>query len=208
MGEDEEAIKLQEQIKQVRESLPKDSKTPEDKAFYETTFNKLTEIADLFANDEVDLPETGNPANVLATPAAPDARGIEAMTASVSGTAATMISGSGEPETGNNTNTQASEKGTNMSDASSVLARIKDEEIRFVDLRFTDPRGKMQHLTMDIALMDAEAFADGVPFDGSSIAGWKAINESDMLLMPVPETAHIDPFYGQKTMAIDRKSVV
>ncbi len=202
MGDDEEATKLQEQIKHVRESLPKDSKTAEDKAFYESTFNKLTEIADLLSNDEVGLPKTGNPANVLATPAVPDASGIEAVTASASSSAATMISGSGEPEIVNNTNPQASEKGTNMSDASSILARIKDEEIRFVDLRFTDPRGKMQHLTMDIALMDAEAFADGVPFDGSSIAGWKAINESDMLLMPVPETAHIDPFYGQKTMAI------
>ena len=89
-----------------------------------------------------------------------------------------------------------------MADASAVLQMIQEKGVRYVDLRFTDPRGKLQHLTMDIALMDAEAFADGVMFDGSSIAGWKAINESDMVLMPVPETAHIDPFYGQTTLAI------
>ncbi len=89
-----------------------------------------------------------------------------------------------------------------MADASSVLQMIQEKGVRYVDLRFTDPRGKLQHLTMDIALMDAEAFADGVMFDGSSIAGWKAINESDMVLMPNPDTAHIDPFYGQTTLAI------
>ena len=89
-----------------------------------------------------------------------------------------------------------------MADASAVLQMIQEKGVRYVDLRFTDPRGKLQHLTMDIALMDAEAFADGVMFDGSSIAGWKAINESDMVLMPNPDTAHIDPFYGQTTLAI------
>ena len=63
-----------------------------------------------------------------------------------------------------------------MADAKSVTKKLKDEEVKFVDLRFTDPRGKMQHLTMDAKVMDEEAFTDGIMFDGSSIAGWKAIN--------------------------------
>ncbi len=89
-----------------------------------------------------------------------------------------------------------------MSDANSVLKSIKDNDIKFVDLRFTDPRGKMQHLTMDISQIDEDAFADGIMFDGSSIAGWKAINESDMTLMMDPTSAHEDPFFAQATMAI------
>jgi glutamine synthetase len=89
-----------------------------------------------------------------------------------------------------------------MSDAKTVLKTIKDDDVKFIDLRFTDPRGKMQHLTMDSALVDEDMFADGVMFDGSSIAGWKAINESDMTLSLDAETAHMDPFYAQSTMAI------
>ncbi|MCG8441556.1 MAG: type I glutamate--ammonia ligase, partial [Caulobacterales bacterium] len=81
-----------------------------------------------------------------------------------------------------------------------VLKRIKDEDVKYVDLRFTDPRGKMQHVTFDTSQVDDGFFADGVMFDGSSIAGWKAINESDMTLMPQPDTAAIDPFYQQTTM--------
>ncbi len=80
-----------------------------------------------------------------------------------------------------------------MSKASDILKKIKDEDIKFVDLRFTDPRGKLQHVTMDVGLVDEDMFAEGVMFDGSSIAGWKAINESDMMLMPDPATVHIDP---------------
>ena len=76
-----------------------------------------------------------------------------------------------------------------MADAKSVTKKIKDEEIKYVDLRFTDPRGKMQHLTMDPREMDEDAFNDGIMFDGSSIAGWKVINESDMKLMPDPNSA-------------------
>ena len=87
-------------------------------------------------------------------------------------------------------------------DAQSILKLIKDEDIKFVDFRFTDPRGKMQHVTFDETLIDEDAFADGMMFDGSSIAGWKAINESDMTLMPDPATAHLDPFYGQSTLAL------
>ncbi|MCW2307482.1 type I glutamate--ammonia ligase [Rhodobium gokarnense] len=89
-----------------------------------------------------------------------------------------------------------------MSTASDVLKKIKDEDIKFVDLRFSDPRGKMQHLTIDSGMVDEDMFADGTMFDGSSIAGWKAINESDMCLMPDPATAHMDPFFGQSTLAI------
>ncbi len=75
-----------------------------------------------------------------------------------------------------------------MSTAQEVLRDIKDKDVKFVDLRFTDPRGKMQHVTMDTTIVDEDLFADGTMFDGSSIAGWKAINESDMILMPDPET--------------------
>ena len=89
-----------------------------------------------------------------------------------------------------------------MADAKSVTKKIKDEEIKYVDLRFTDPRGKMQHVTMDAREMDEDAFSEGIMFDGSSIAGWKAINESDMKLMPDISSAVIDPFFAQSTLAV------
>ena len=86
--------------------------------------------------------------------------------------------------------------------ANDVLQEIKDNDVKYVDFRFTDPRGKWQHVTFDIALIDEEIFAEGTMFDGSSIAGWKAINESDMLLMPDPASACMDPFYAASTMSI------
>jgi glutamine synthetase len=89
-----------------------------------------------------------------------------------------------------------------MSDAKSVLKMIKDKEVKFVDLRFTDPRGKWQHVTFDLSLVDEDLFTQGTMFDGSSIAGWKAINESDMTLLPDPATAVIDPFFAQTTLSI------
>ena len=89
-----------------------------------------------------------------------------------------------------------------MSDANSVLKMIKDKDVKFVDLRFTDPRGKWQHVTFDLSLVDEDLFENGTMFDGSSIAGWKAINDSDMVLMPDPTTAVIDPFFAQTTLAI------
>ncbi|WP_350333899.1 type I glutamate--ammonia ligase [Coralliovum pocilloporae] len=89
-----------------------------------------------------------------------------------------------------------------MTTANDVLKQLKDNDIKYLDLRFTDPRGKMQHVTMHTNSVNEDMFADGVLFDGSSIAGWKAINESDMLLMLDPETAHMDPFFAQSTMAI------
>lgn len=84
----------------------------------------------------------------------------------------------------------------------SIINRIKEEEIRFVDMRFTDTKGKEQHVTMPAAGVDEDFFEEGKMFDGSSIAGWKGINESDMILMPDPETAYIDPFSEHKTLII------
>jgi len=84
--------------------------------------------------------------------------------------------------------------------AADVLKALKDEDIPFVDLRFTDPRGKWQHLTMCSDFIDDDSFVDGIMFDGSSIAGWKAINESDMALIPDASTAVMDPFAAQPSM--------
>ncbi len=64
-----------------------------------------------------------------------------------------------------------------MKSAKDVLKAIKDQDVKYVDLRFTDPRGKWQHVTFDQTLIEEETFAEGLMFDGSSIAGWKAINE-------------------------------
>ncbi|MEQ8405387.1 MAG: type I glutamate--ammonia ligase [Oceanicaulis sp.] len=83
-----------------------------------------------------------------------------------------------------------------------ILKQIQDEDIEYVDLRFTDPRGKLQHVTFDTSMVDDDLFENGTMFDGSSINGWKAINESDMVLMPDPDTALIDPFYQQTTLAV------
>ena len=81
-----------------------------------------------------------------------------------------------------------------------IQAQIKEKDVKYVDVRFTDIRGKLQHVTFDIDLVDEEFLTEGTMFDGSSIAGWKAINESDMLLRPDLSTAYIDPFYQQTTM--------
>ena len=89
-----------------------------------------------------------------------------------------------------------------MKTAKDVLKAIKDNDVKYVDLRFTDPRGKWQHVTFDQTLIDEDAFAEGLMFDGSSIAGWKAINESDMTLMPDPTSACMDPFFAASTMVI------
>ena len=89
-----------------------------------------------------------------------------------------------------------------MSDAKTIMEMIKENDISYVDLRFTDPRGKMQHVTQHIDTIDTESLAEGFMFDGSSIAGWKAINESDMKLMPDLSRAYIDPFFSQTTLAV------
>ena len=79
-------------------------------------------------------------------------------------------------------------------DAGSILKRIKEEEIEWVDLRFTDPKGKWQHLSMCAGIIDEDQLTDGFMFDGSSIEGWKAINESDMILQPDLDALYVDPF--------------
>lgn len=89
-----------------------------------------------------------------------------------------------------------------MSDAKTILKQIKDEGIEYLDIRFTDPRGKMQHVTAIVDIVDEDWFEEGWMFDGSSIAGWKSIEASDMKLMLDAASAYIDPFYAQKTMAI------
>ncbi|WP_375597479.1 type I glutamate--ammonia ligase [Devosia sp. Naph2] len=90
-----------------------------------------------------------------------------------------------------------------MTTGSDIVQRIKDENIKYLDVRFTDLRGKLQHVTMDASVVDADMFEEGVMFDGSSIAGWKAINESDMVLMPDPESAYMDPFFAAPTLAVN-----
>jgi glutamine synthetase len=85
-------------------------------------------------------------------------------------------------------------------DAQQLLKEIKEKEVKYVDLRFTDMRGQLQHVTFDLSLVDEEFLTEGTMFDGSSIAGWKAINESDMLLRPDLARSYIDPFYQQSTL--------
>ena len=89
-----------------------------------------------------------------------------------------------------------------MTKPADVLKTIKDKDVKFVDLRFTDTRGKMQHVTAEASQIDEEVFADGFAFDGSSIAGWKGIEVSDMNLLLDPETTHLDPFFAQTTLSI------
>ncbi|MDX1528291.1 MAG: glutamine synthetase beta-grasp domain-containing protein, partial [Gammaproteobacteria bacterium] len=84
--------------------------------------------------------------------------------------------------------------------AEDVLSLIRDKEVKFVDLRFTDTRGKEMHMTVPSSKVDAEFFEDGKMFDGSSIAGWKGIQESDMILMPDTASAVLDPFSDEPTV--------
>src|SRR6266403_4231811 len=83
-----------------------------------------------------------------------------------------------------------------------VMAMIKEHDVKYVDFRFTDPRGKWQHLSHHIRTINENFLAEGVMFDGSSIAGWKAINESDMILMPDCDTAILDPFAAQTSLIV------
>ncbi|WP_288730448.1 glutamine synthetase beta-grasp domain-containing protein, partial [uncultured Pseudoxanthomonas sp.] len=77
---------------------------------------------------------------------------------------------------------------------------IKDSKAEFVDLRFVDLRGVQQHVTFPASIVEPSLFEEGKMFDGSSIAGWKGINESDMVLMPDADTAYLDPFYADPTI--------
>ena len=83
-----------------------------------------------------------------------------------------------------------------------VVKLIKEKEVRYADLRFTDTRGKEQHVTVPSRYVTEELFVEGKMFDGSSIAGWKGINESDMILMPDASTAVMDPFFEESTVNI------
>ncbi len=86
--------------------------------------------------------------------------------------------------------------------ASDVLNMMKENDVKYVDLRFTDTIGKEQHVTIPAREVDEDFFEDGKMFDGSSIAGWKGINESDMILMPDADTAVMDPFFQDSTMIL------
>lgn len=85
---------------------------------------------------------------------------------------------------------------------SETVKLIEDSEAKWVDLRFTDTKGKEQHVTIPATEVDDDFFEDGKMFDGSSIAGWKGINESDMVLMPDDSTALIDPFTDETTVIV------
>ncbi len=87
-------------------------------------------------------------------------------------------------------------------DNKAFLKKIKDEEIEYVDIRFTDTRGKLQHVTVVNDLVDEDFLEEGFMFDGSSIAGWKSIEASDMKLMLDVSSAYVDPFYAEKTICV------
>ncbi len=84
--------------------------------------------------------------------------------------------------------------------AADVMKLMEEKGIKFVDYRFTDTRGKEQHVTVPVSQVSEDVFEDGKMFDGSSISGWKGIQESDMILMPDPTTARIDPFFEEPTL--------
>jgi hypothetical protein len=87
-----------------------------------------------------------------------------------------------------------------MATAKDVMKMISDNEVLFVDFRFTDTRGKEQHVTVPVSHFDEDKFISGHAFDGSSVAGWKGIEASDMQLMPDANTANIDPFFEETTL--------
>ena len=89
-----------------------------------------------------------------------------------------------------------------MSEVKKVLDLIKEHDVKYVDFRFTDPRGKWQHTAQHVVTVDEELLTDGIMFDGSSIAGWKSINESDMILQPDFSTAVLDPFAAQTQLIV------
>jgi glutamine synthetase len=86
--------------------------------------------------------------------------------------------------------------------ATDVLKLIKDKDVKFVDFRFADTRGKEQHVSVPVSTIDEDVFKEGKMFDGSSIAGWKGIQESDMVLMPDADSAVMDPFMDEPTLIL------
>ena len=89
-----------------------------------------------------------------------------------------------------------------MSATDDLLKMIAEDNVQYVDIRFTDPRGKLQHVTVIADQVDADFLEEGFMFDGSSIAGWKSIDQSDMKLMPDASSAYLDPFYAEKTVCV------
>jgi glutamine synthetase len=89
-----------------------------------------------------------------------------------------------------------------MSDPNAILELIKEKDVKYIDYRFTDPRGKWHHLAMYVDAVGEDELSEGIMFDGSSIEGWKAINESDMILQPDLSTAVMDPFAAQNQLIL------
>ncbi|MEF9995829.1 MAG: type I glutamate--ammonia ligase [Burkholderiaceae bacterium] len=89
-----------------------------------------------------------------------------------------------------------------MTSAQDVMKMMSDNEVQFVDLRFTDTKGKEQHVSVPAKMFDLDKFEEGHAFDGSSIGGWKGIEASDMLLMPDPDSVRMDPFREENTMIV------
>ncbi|MQX38336.1 type I glutamate--ammonia ligase [Roseospira navarrensis] len=89
-----------------------------------------------------------------------------------------------------------------MSDVSTILEMIKENDVKYVDFRFTDPKGKWQHTAQHVSTIDEDMLTEGIMFDGSSISGWKDINESDMILKPDLATAVMDPFAAQPLLVL------
>ena len=83
-----------------------------------------------------------------------------------------------------------------------VFALIKKHDVKMIDLRFTDLPGQWQHFSVPVSQFNEKTFEEGLGFDGSSIRGWKSINESDMLGIPDPATANIDPFMKTKSLTM------
>ena len=89
-----------------------------------------------------------------------------------------------------------------MADVKAIMKMIEENDVQYVDFRLSDPRGKLQHTAQHVSTVDEDLLTEGIMFDGSSIAGWKAINESDMILIPDLSTAHMDPFAAQPLLNI------
>jgi glutamine synthetase len=89
-----------------------------------------------------------------------------------------------------------------MSTPQDVLKKIAENEVKFVDFRFTDTMGKEQHVSVPVSQINEDKLKEGQAFDGSSIAGWKGIEASDMILIPEMSTAHMDPFREESTLIL------
>src|SRR5664279_4760759 len=89
-----------------------------------------------------------------------------------------------------------------MASPQDVIKMVQENDVKFVDFRFTDTRGKEQHVTVPVSAFSEDKFENGHAFDGSSIAGWRGIQASDMQLMPDASTAYIDPFFDETTLVL------